>query len=60
MGIVIKERGGPQVLKETGKYERRWLLDSGASSHYIKCVEKFKSYKWLENPIKISTGKGPI
>ena len=39
---------------------RRWLLDSGASSHYVKEMSRFRAYKWLPRPIRINTGKGPI
>ena len=39
---------------------RRWLLDSGASSHYVKEMSRFRAYKWLTRPIRINTGKGPI
>lgn len=58
--IVIEESVGTQVLKEAEEYHRRWILDSGTSSHYIKDMTKFRSYRWLENLIRISTGKGPI
>ena len=27
--------------------ERCWLIDSGASSHYIQCASKYRSYEWL-------------
>ena len=40
--------------------QRRWLLDSGASSHYIKEAERFHSYCWLDTSIKILTGSGPV
>ena len=40
--------------------DRRWLVDNGASSHYIKEISKFRAYKWLPKPVKINTGKGPI
>lgn len=39
---------------------RRWLLDSGASSHHVKEMSRFRAYKWLPRPIRINTGKGPI
>ena len=39
---------------------RRWLLDSGASSHYIKDISYFRAYHWLPQPVRVNTGKGPI
>ena len=39
---------------------RRWLLDSGASSHYIKDPTKFANYVWLDQPVKIHTGSGIV
>ena len=47
-------------LKKPGYEERRWLIDSGASSHCIKELSKFRAYRWLDKPVKINTGKGPI
>lgn len=40
--------------------ERKWLLDSGATSHYVKDVNPFRTYDWLDQPVKIYTGKGPV
>lgn len=40
--------------------QRQWLLDSGASSHYVKNIERFIDYDVLAKPIKIRTGSGPI
>lgn len=39
---------------------RHWILDSGAISHYIKDISRFRSFSWLEVPVKVSTGKGPL
>jgi len=39
---------------------RKWLIDSGASSHYIKGMAKFRAFKWLHKPVRINTGKGTI
>ena len=39
---------------------RRWLLDSGASSHYVKEISRFRAYQWHNKPVQILTGKGPI
>ena len=39
---------------------RRWLLDSGASSHFIKDLSKFRTYQWLVNPVEIHTGSGTL
>jgi len=48
-------------LKKKPVYKkRRWLIDSGTSSHYIKDLSKFRVYSWLDKPVKINTGKGPI
>ena len=41
-------------------HTRRWILDSGASSHYIRDISRFRSFSWLEVPVKVSTGKGPL
>ena len=40
--------------------ERNWLLDSGASSNYIKCTSRYQLYEWLVHPIKIGIRKDPI
>lgn len=41
-------------------YTRHWILDSGASSHFIKDVSRFVTYEWLESPIPIQTGNGTM
>lgn len=49
---------GNNIRKESEG--RKWLIDSGASSHYIKETTKFRAFKWLHKPVSINTGKGPI
>lgn len=39
---------------------RRWMIDSGASSHYCRDKEKFRLYTMLEKKVKIITGKGLV
>ena len=34
---------------------RCWLINSGASSYYIQNPTKFRSYQWLQRPIRIGT-----
>jgi len=49
---------GEKIRKESDG--RKWLIDSGASSHYIKDAAKFQAFKWLQKPVKINTGKGLV
>ena len=44
----------------TPSHSRRWLLDSGVSSHFMKDLSKFKSYKWLNSPVEIHMGSGTL
>lgn len=37
---------------------RRWILDSGASSHYIRDIDRFRSFSWLDVPVQVNTGIG--
>lgn len=58
---VLDTQAHSILLTSQGSFpQRRWLLDSGASSHYIKEPGKFRSYTWLDNPVKILTGRGPV
>lgn len=59
-GVICAHVIPPDMRTKKEKIERRWLLDSGASSHYVKELSRFRSYKWLDNPIQINTGKGII
>jgi len=59
--VFVESTNYMMELKKKPVYEeRRWLIDSGASSHYIKDLSKFRAYSWLDKPVKINTGKGPI
>ncbi|MCW2783452.1 MAG: RNA-dependent polymerase [Marmoricola sp.] len=49
-----------ELLLPVAEQVRRWLLDSGASSHYVRDEEKFLTYDLLAKPIVIKTGNGPI
>ncbi|MCU1500499.1 MAG: uncharacterized protein JWM47_4452, partial [Acidimicrobiales bacterium] len=49
-----------EMDKIDSAYTRRWLLDSGASSHYVKYIDAFRTFTWLKEPVKVYTGKGPI
>ena len=57
-GVVCERENTDDTLVKSAS--RRWLLDSGASSHYIKDISRFRAYQWLSQPIRINTGKGPI
>ena len=60
LGVVL-ESAHAHVVQPIGRITyRRWILDSGASSHYIKDIAWYRSYTWLELPIKVNTGKGPL
>ena len=59
-GVVCEEELDAENRKRRVDIDRRWLVDSGASSHYIKEISKFRAYKWLPKPVKINTEKGPI
>ena len=48
-GVVCKHEWTHDLLKMDSC---RWLLDSGASSHYIKDVDRFCAYKWLPTLLK--------
>jgi len=61
LAVFMESANYIMELKKKPVYEeRRWLIDSRASSHYIKDLLKFRAYSWLDKPIKINTGKGPI
>ena len=58
MGVVIESpMNGTHRRMDLS---RRWLLDSGATSHYVKDLHRFRTYVWLDQPIMINTGKGPV
>lgn len=59
-GVICAHVIHPEMRTKKEKIERRWLLDSGASSHYVKDLSRFRSYQWLDTPIQINTGKGVI
>ena len=62
LGIVLESAHAHMVHPTTSVLPnaRRWILDSGASSHYIRDITRFRSFSWLEVPVKVSTGKGPL
>jgi len=59
-GVVYEKELDVENRKRRLDIDRRWLVDSGASSHYIKEISKFRAYKWLPKAVKINMGKGPI
>jgi len=61
LAVLVESANYMMELKKKLVYEeRRWLIDSGASSHYIKDLSKFRAYSWLDKLVKINTGKRPI
>ena len=56
---VILENPMDNVHRKTD-VQRRWLLDSSATSYYMKDVHRFRTYTWLDHPVKIYTGKAPV
>jgi len=58
--VICEEELDVENRKRRVDIDRQWLIDSGASSHYIKDISKFRAYKWLPKPVKINIGKGPI
>ena len=59
-GVICEHEVDGENRKRRVDIDRRWLVDSGASSYYIKEVSQFRAYKWLQKPVKINIGKGPI
>lgn len=60
MGVVCEDRHPVGSDIRVTYSDRRWLVDSGATSHYIRNADKFRSCEWLSRPIRVGTGKGPI
>ena len=44
-GVVCEKELDMENRKRRVDIDRRWLVDSGASSHYIKEISKFRAYK---------------
>ena len=44
-GVICEEELDMENRKRRVDIDRRWLIDSGASSHYIKEISKFRAYK---------------
>ena len=58
-----KERFTQQLnllISDARSNSRRWLLDTGASSHFMKDLSKFRAYQWLDTLVEIHTGSGTL